>query len=73
MQLGAFGSEADAQALVTRARAAGFVAFDQRVPTANGVLWRVRLGPAADRAAAEQMRSDAAAKLGVSGLVVPHP
>jgi DedD protein len=73
VQLGAFGSEADAQALVTRARAAGFVAFDQRVPTANGVLWRVRLGPAADRAAAEQMRSDAAAKLGVSGLVVPHP
>ncbi|MFN7213719.1 MAG: SPOR domain-containing protein [Lysobacteraceae bacterium] len=73
VQLGAFGAEADAQALVARAQAAGFSAFSQRVPTADGVLWRVRLGPAADRAAAERMKSDAAGKLGVSGIVVPHP
>jgi DedD protein len=73
VQLGAFGSQGDAQALVARARAAGFAAFEQRVPTANGVLWRVRLGPAADRAEAERIKSDAAGKLGVSGIVVPHP
>lgn len=73
VQLGAFANQADAQALVGRARAAGFVAFEQRVPTAGGVLWRVRLGPAADRAVAEQMKSDAAGKLGVSGIVVRHP
>ncbi|GAB3734838.1 hypothetical protein GCM10028794_13640 [Silanimonas algicola] len=73
VQLGAFASQGDAQALVARARTAGFAAFEQRVPTANGALWRVRLGPAADRAEAERIRSDAAAKLGVSGIVVPHP
>lgn len=73
VQLGAFASQGDAQALVLRAQAAGFTAFDQRVPTANGVLWRVRLGPTADRAEAERLRSDAAGKLGVSGIVVPHP
>jgi DedD protein len=73
VQLGAFANQADAQALVARARSAGFASFDQRVPTDNGVLWRVRLGPAADRADAERMKTDAAAKLGVSGIVVPHP
>jgi DedD protein len=73
VQLGAFSSESDAQALVTRAKAAGFSAFEQRVPTANGVLWRVRLGPMADRSAAERLQTDAAGKLGVSGIVVPHP
>ena len=73
VQLGAFASQGDAQALVARARAAGFASFEQRVPTANGVLWRVRLGPAADRAAAERIKSDAATRLGVSGIVVTHP
>lgn len=73
VQLGAFASQGDAQALVARARAAGFASFEQRVPTENGALWRVRLGPAADRAEAERMKSDAAGKLGVSGIVVPHP
>lgn len=73
VQLGAFQSQGEAQALVARARAAGFAAFEQRAPTANGVLWRVRLGPAADRATAERMKSEAAGKLGVSGIVVPHP
>lgn len=73
VQLGAFGSEADARTLVARARAAGFTAFEQRIPTANGVLWRVRLGPASDRAAAERLKSDAANRLGIAGIVVPHP
>lgn len=73
VQLGAFGSEADARALVARARAAGFTAFEQRVPTANGALWRVRLGPATDRPAAERLKSDAANRLGIAGIVVPHP
>jgi DedD protein len=73
VQLGAFSNQADAQALVARARAAGFVAFDQRVPTANGVLWRVRLGPVADRPAADRMRGEAGTRLGITGNVVPHP
>ncbi len=73
VQLGAFQSQVDAQALVARARNAGFTSFEQRAPTANGVLWRVRLGPVADRAAAERIKADAAGKLGISGMVVTHP
>lgn len=73
VQLGAFARQEEAQALVARARAAGFRAFEQRIPTANGVLWRVRLGPVTDRAAAERLRSDAAGRLGISGIVVAHP
>lgn len=73
VQLGAFASQAEADALVARAQGAGFTAFEQRVPTDNGVLWRVRLGPVAERGAAERMKSDAAGKLGVSGIVVTHP
>ena len=73
VQLGAFANQSDAQALISRARASGFSAFEQRTPTANGVLWRVRLGPVADRSAAETMKSDAAGRLGIAGNVVTHP
>jgi DedD protein len=73
VQLGAFASEAEANALIARARAAGFVAFSQAVPTASGQLWRVRLGPEADRAAAERLQADAATRLGLRGNVVRHP
>ena len=73
VQLGAFANQSDALALVARARTAGFSAFEQRVPTDSGVLWRVRLGPVADRASADRLRSQAAERLGVSGNVVSHP
>lgn len=74
VQLGALSSEADANALRDRARAAGFVAFHQRVDTDRGAVWRVRVGPEADRASAERLRESVAAKLGFKdAIVVPHP
>ena len=73
VQLSAPSVEADANALRDRARAAGFPAFVQRVDTPNGVRYRVRLGPVADRAAAESLQADAKAKLGVAGFVAAHP
>ena len=74
VQLGALSSEADANVLVGRAKSAGFVAFHQRVPTANGVVWRVRVGPEADRAAAQRLCDDVAGKLGIAdAIVVSHP
>jgi cell division septation protein DedD len=74
VQLGALSSEADANMLVGRAKAAGFVAFHQRVQTERGAVWRVRVGPEADRAAAQRLRDDVAAKLGVAdAIVVSHP
>jgi cell division septation protein DedD len=74
VQLGALSSEADASALRDRARAAGFVAFHQRVSTERGDVWRVRVGPEADRAAAQALRDSVAARLGLGdAIVVPHP
>jgi cell division septation protein DedD len=74
VQLGALSSEADATALRDRAQAAGFVAFHQRVSTERGDVWRVRVGPEADRAAAQALRDSVAARLGLGdAIVVPHP
>jgi DedD protein len=74
VQLGAFSSEADANAVIARARGAGFVAFHQRVDTDRGAVWRVRLGPEADRAKAEALRDSAIARLGMKdAIVVSHP
>ncbi len=74
VQLGALSSLADADALRDRARAAGFVAFHQRVDTDRGAVWRVRLGPEADRASADRLRDSAIAKLGITeAIVVSHP
>ncbi|HEX4854501.1 SPOR domain-containing protein [Arenimonas sp.] len=74
VQLGALSSEADANALRDRARAAGFVAFHQRVNTDRGAVWRVRVGPEADRAAADRLREAVRSQLGLpDAIVVPHP
>jgi DedD protein len=73
VQLAAPANEADANALRDRAHAAGFSAFVQRVETDAGVRFRVRVGPVADRVAAEQLRDSVNAKLGSKGIIVPHP
>lgn len=73
VQLGAFGNAEEAAKLRDRARAAGFSAFVEQVRTDKGTLNRVRIGPVADRADADRLRGQAAAQLGVNGLVRPHP
>ena len=73
VQLGAFANPDEATRLRDRARAAGFAAFVEQVRTDRGTLNRVRVGPAADRAAADALRAQVASKLGVDGLVRPHP
>ena len=73
VQLAAFSNPADATALRDRARAAGFSAFTESVKTDKGTLTRVRIGPVADRAEAEQLKAQVQARLGVAGIVRPHP
>ncbi|UUE99134.1 SPOR domain-containing protein [Xanthomonas hortorum pv. pelargonii] len=73
VQLGAFGRAEDANALRDRGRAAGFSAFVEQVRTDKGALNRVRVGPVANRGDAEQLRAQVAAKVGISGMVRPHP
>ena len=73
VQLGAFGSAAEADKLRDRARSAGFSAFVQQVRTDKGTLSRVRVGPVMSRADADQLKAQVSAKLGISGIVQSHP
>lgn len=73
VQLGAFGQANDANAMRDKVRAAGFSAFVEQVRTDKGTLHRVRVGPVANRADAEQLKAQVAAKVGVAGMVRPHP
>ena len=73
VQLVAFRAQDEALTLRNKLRAAGFTAFSERIQADSGVLYRVRVGPAADRDAADRLRAEVSAKLGLSGIVVAYP
>jgi cell division septation protein DedD len=73
VQLGAFSKSADATALRDRLRSAGFSAFTETVNTDKGALTRVRVGPVVGRTEAQQLQAQVKAKVGVDGIVRPHP
>lgn len=73
VQLGAFATQAEALKLRDRLRAAGFDAFVDDVASGGGKLWRVRVGPQAQRSGAETLRDQIAAKVGIKGIVVTQP
>ncbi len=73
VQLGAFSKSADATALRDRLRSAGFSAFTETVNTDKGALTRVRVGPVVSRAEAQQLQAQVKSKVGVDGIVRPHP
>ena len=70
MQLGTFSKRENADGLVRDMKAKGFAAFI--VPTmSNGhELYRVRVGPTRDRAAAEALAAELK-RAGQSGSIVP--
>jgi len=71
VQLGAFGSEADANKLRDRLRDLGFDGYVDDVPSGKGgKLWRVRAGPVNERATAEQLKAQIADKMKISGIIV---
>ena len=73
VQVGAFAAANEATALRDRLRGAGFNAFTESVNTDKGTLTRVRVGPAMNRAEADQLKASVQAKLGIAGIVRPHP
>lgn len=73
VQLGAFADAGAATALRDKARAAGLSAFTETINTPDGKRTRVRVGPVADRADADKLRAQAQSKLGIAGMVRPHP
>ena len=73
VQVGAFSKPADANAMRDKLRASGFSAFVEQVRTDKGTLSRVRVGPVASRADADKLKAQVAAKVGIDGMVRPHP
>ena len=73
VQLGAFSKSSDATALRDRLRSAGFSAFTEAVSTDKGTLTRVRVGPVLNRAEADQLKVQVKSKVGIDGIVRPHP
>lgn len=73
VQVAAFSRVEEAQALSDRLHANGFPAFVDPVQSDQGILNRVRAGPVVHRSAAEQLKAQIAAKLGISGMVRTQP
>lgn len=73
VQLGAFSSGADANALRDRVRAQGFNAFTETVQTDRGMLTRVKAGPVVSRPEAERLKAQIQDKVQVEGMVRSHP
>ena len=73
VQLAAYSKAADANALRDKLRAAGFSAFTEVVDTDKGSLTRVRVGPVLNRAEADQLKAQVKSKVGLDGIVRPHP
>jgi DedD protein len=73
VQVAAMGSQADANALRDKLRAAGFDGFTDSVSAGGRRLWRVRAGPQIQRADAEHVRDQIKARLGMTGNVVSMP
>jgi cell division septation protein DedD len=73
VQVAAMGSQADANALRDKLRAAGFDGFTDSVVSGGRTLWRVRAGPQTQRADAERVRDQIKARLGMAGNVVGVP
>ena len=73
LQLAAYSKSADALALRDKLRAAGFSAFTESVATDKGALTRVRVGPVLTHAEADQLKVQVKSRLGLDGIVRPHP
>jgi DedD protein len=69
VQLGSFSSRDNANRLVRDMTAKGFAAFVAPIPSKGRVLYRVRVGPARDRAAAEALATQLR-RIGQTGSIV---
>jgi DedD protein len=72
VQLGSFGSRANAERLVRDMTARGFATFIAPITTNGRELYRVRVGPTRDRASAEALATQLK-RIGQSGSIVPIP
>lgn len=70
VQLGAMKAVEDANKLRDRVKSAGYAAFVDKVDSNGATLWRVRVGPEVDRAAADKLKVAIKDKLKLDGMIV---
>jgi DedD protein len=68
VQLAAFADDKGANALASKLKKAGFIAYTEPLTTSRGTLWRVRVGPYPTRDAADAARERLKAS-GQNGIV----
>ena len=73
VQVGSFGREANAREEAQRLREAGFPAFVERASANGRGVWRVKVGPRAQRDAALRLRDEIQRRMEISGIVIAHP
>ncbi len=73
VQVGSFGREANAREQMQRLREAGFHAFSERANADGRAVWRVKVGPRAERDAALQLRDEIQRRMDLPGIVIAHP
>ena len=69
VQVGSFSNSKSAEALVAKLRLAGLAAFSEKVSSANGTAYKVRLGPEIDRAKATELARKVKAQHNLDGFV----
>lgn len=72
VQVGSFANKASAFTLRDKLRAKKFAAYVESVPTANGPVYRVRVGPELQQALAERLQARIAKDTGQKGIIVSH-
>ena len=72
MQLGVFANRENAERLALDVRVKGFKASVSPVTSGKRKLYRVRVGPAADRSAAQELQTKLKAAGRPGGTVVPY-
>ncbi|UXI66957.1 SPOR domain-containing protein [Tahibacter amnicola] len=73
VQLGAFKSPEEANKLLARVKGAGFSSYVDTTGQGAEKLWRVRVGPEADRGNTEKLRDAVKQKLTIAGMIVTVP
>jgi DedD protein len=73
VQLGSFGSEDNANALLEKVKKGGYTAFIEPLHEDGKVVYRVRVGPELTKVTADQIRDKLAKDVAIKGIVMRYP
>ncbi len=69
VQTGSYNNSDTAESEVAKLRLAGLAAFSEKVTSANGTAYKVRIGPEIERARAVKLAKDIKTRLNINGFV----